>query len=683
MIRRSGATGAAANAHDGAGGPAARRGGRACSFGHALAPAAILLLALILRTGWPTLAEFKFDEARVTALVLDLTQEGRLPLAGLPSSAGFAHSPVSLYLYVPAFLVAGSPLAATVYSGLMGVAAVALALWLALRWPGSGAWGPGLAGLLLAASPWLVVFTRKVWQIAFVPALALTFVGLAVSALVQGRHRHLAWALVAYALLVQVHPSAIALAPAFGLWLVVFWRRVRPGPLALGVLLAGLTAAPYLVYQVREGWPLLAALRAMPAPVVDLAALRLAASAITGSDIYALAGDAYPLLGAGPRLVQTLHTAAGLAAAGLLAAGAAFLAWRALKGWRAPGEQERRAARVDFVLISWLLIPVLFNLRHGLDLYLHSFALIVPAAALVAGRALDALAGGGARRRAARAAGLAALGLLVALQVLALGLMARFVATHDTPGGFGRPLAETLAVASRAVAVVESEGAAELLVVGRGDLPATDETPAIFDAVLRGRVPYRFVDAESTAVFPPHRAVALIAPGSGAAAGAYASLPAEALPGGYRLAHLDGSWPASDLVPFQGPRTFENGIEVQAYRWEGTAAAGGDVDVWLLWQVLWSDPAGTHFFVHLLDGEGRQIGQQDAEGYPAAYRAKGDRVLARFRIRVAEQAGPGPYAIRVGVYRYPEVVNLSLLDEAGNPAGEALVAELPGTGPPE
>ncbi|HSJ52689.1 MAG TPA: hypothetical protein VLC52_02995 [Anaerolineae bacterium] len=682
MVRRAGATGVAASAHPEAGVPEAQpvpsargRAGGLPWRRELLALGAILLLALALRTGWPTLAEFKFDEARLIALALELTREGRLPLAGLPSSAGFAHSPISVYLYVPVFLVTGSPLAATVYSGLVGVVAVALAWWLARSWPGSGPWGHRLAGLLLAASPWLVVFNRKVWQIAFVPALALAFVGLAVSALVEGRHRHLAWAVVAYALLVQVHPSAVGLAPAFLLWLVLFRRHVKAGPLALGVLLGIATTVPYLVYQVREGWPLLAALQALPGAVTDLQAVRLAASAISGSDIHALAGDDYPLLGVVPRLAQTFHLATGLAVAGI-----AILGWRVLRDWRAPGVQESRAARVDLVLISWLVVPILFNLRHSLDLYLHSFALVVPAACLIIARALGAFGTDRgqerAGRRAIRVAGLAVVAWLVTFQVVVLVLMARFVAGHDTPGGFGRPLGQTLAVAGRAVDTLEREGAAEVLVVGQGDLPATDQTPAIFDAVLRDRVPYRFVDGESAAVFPPHPAVALIAPDSGEGSGLYGSQPAEELPGGYRLVHLDGSWPVGTLAPFPGPRTFENGVELQGYGWQGTAVPGGEIDLWLLWQVLWSSPDDTHFFVHLLDGDGRQIGQQDTEGYPTAYRRTGDHVLSRFRIDVAEQAGTGAYSIRVGMYRYPEVVNLSLLDEAGNPAGQALVVDL-------
>jgi hypothetical protein len=641
-----------------------------------LALVAILLLALVLRTGWPTLAEFKFDEARLTTLALDLTREGRLPLAGLPSSAGFDHSPVSVYLYAPVFLLTSSPLFATVYSGLLGVAAVGLAWWLARCWAGSGPWAHGVAALLLAASPWLVVFNRKVWQIALVPALALVFIGLVVSSLVEGRRRHLAWAVVAYALLVQVHPSAVSLAPAFLLWLVLFRRQVKAAFLALGALLGGATAIPYLIHQLREGWPLVAALQALPAAVTDLEAVRLAAKAVTGSDIYALAGDAYPLLEIVPQLARTFHLAAALLVGAL-----AILAWRLVSTWRAPGTEENRAARVDFVLVSWLVVPVLVNLRHSLDLYLHSFAFVVPAAYLVVGRGMDAVARAGWLQavrmpRWVPKVGLASVGVLVTLQVVALVLMAGFVAGGNTPGGFGRPLGQTLAVAERAVDVVNGGDAAEVIVAGSGHSPVSDATAAIFGAVLRGQAPFRFVDQGVVAVFPRHHAVVLIAPDTGHGLELYESWPVEELEGGYRLVHLDGSWPGSGFEAIHGPRTFENGVELQGYRWEGRAVPGGEVTLWLLWKVLWLDAGSTHFFVHVADDQNRHVGQQDIDGYPAACRRPGDRIITRLLVSLAEGAGPGPYSAKVGTYRYPEVTNLSLLDEAGNRAGEAIVIDV-------
>jgi hypothetical protein len=649
--------------------------------------AVVLLLATVLRVGWPTLTEFKFDEARMAALALELAREGRLPLVGIPSSAGFGHSPISVYLWAPGFLFTTDPIPAIIYGGLVNVAAVALCWWLGRRWRGGGRWAALVAALLFAVSPWLVAFGRKIWQIAFVPLLVLAFAGLMVSALVEkpterqleGRGWGLAWALAVYALLVQVHPSAVTLAPAVVLWLILFRRQIRLGPLLVGGVLAMLTTAPFLFHQIQNDWPVLAGLGALPGAVWDLSAVRLVWEVITGRGIAALAGDSYPLLGTVPQLGWISNLV------GWLAVGAAlWLAYRMVTGWRAKDGERRRGSQVDLILLSWLVAPVVLTLRHSVDLHLHSFALVAPAAYLITGRAAEALFGESrledSSQRVSRVAArtlkigsLAGLALLVTAQVVALVLMARFVATHDTPGGFGTPLRRYLNLADQAVAMAREAGAAEVLVVGQGNSPVVDETPAIFDVLLRERVAYRFVDGGSAALFPPHRAVALLAPDAGEAAAWYQSWPARDVRGGYRLVVLDGSWPQGDLAVVPGPRVFQNGVALQGYRWQGSAIPSSQAQFWLLWQVLWLSPDDTHFYAHLLDEEGQIWAQQDLVGYPTTFRSKGDRIINKFDIIVSQEAQPGPYWIRTGLYLYPQVVNVPVIDDAGNPVADAVV----------
>ena len=654
--------------------------------------AAILLLATILRIGWPKLTEFKFSEARLEALALEVTQEGRLPLVGVPSSAGFDHSPISVYLYLPAFLFTTDPIPATIYGGLMGVSAVALCWWLGRRWPGGGHFAAPISALLLAVNPWLVVFSRKIWQVAFVPLLTLAFIGLVISALVEGpesrplegqrtqvspRQWRLSWAIVVYALLVQVHPSAASLAPALVLWLVVFWRRVKIGPLLLGAMLGGLTAVPFLVHQIQTDWPVLSALRSLPEAAWDLLAARLTWEVITGRSIHALAGTAYPLLKTVPNLGWVFNFV------GWLAVGACLgLLGRMITCWRATEIARRQATQVDLVLLSWLAVPILFNLRHSLELHLHFFALVAPAAFLLIGRAAElgfsmVQSRTFEQRRPRRWArlwpilGVIVFGALASAQVAALVMMARFVATHDTPGGFGTPLGGYLEIADRVIEAADVTGAAEVLVVGQGDSIVVDATPAIFDVLLRDRIAYRFVDGESTAVFPLHPALALLTPAPGAVAGWYAAQPTQDLGDGYRLVTLDGSSPQEGLSAVSGARTFQNGVELQGYTWELTQQSQGRF--WLMWQVLWLDPGDTHFFVHLSDTSEQSWGQQDSEGYPLEHRRKGDRVVSVFDITAEENASPTPYWARIGLYRYPDLVNVPLINEAGNPIGDAVM----------
>lgn len=640
--------------------------------------AAILLLGAVLRVGWPTLTEFKFDEARLEALALELTREGRLPLAGLPSSAGFDHSPISVYLYAPAFLLTSNPLPATIYSGLAGLAAVALCWWLARRWAGARIWGPLVATLLFAVSPWMIAFSRKIWQISFVPLLTLAFIGLVVSALIQGRRWHLAWALVVYALLVQVHPSAVSLALALVLWLVVFWRRVWVISLLAGAALALVTTVPFVINQIQQRWPVLAAFRAMPKATVDLTAIRLGWEAITGRDIHALAGAAYPLLEVVPQIDPIFHLVGWLTVLGTL-----WLAYRVAADWRAADAERQKAAQIDLVLVSWLVVPILFNLRHGLPLHLHSFALVAPSAYLIIGRAADSLLSNAplmasCRTRSASAAralgigSLIAMGLVAVAQVIALVLMARFVASHETPGGFGKPLGQYLAAADQSVALAGQLGAKEILVIAQGDSPVVDPTPAIFDVLLRDRVDYRFVDGETAAVFPLHQALALVTPQAGEATAWYAPWPTTDLGGGFQIIALDSSWPEEGLEPVAGPRTFQNGVEVQSHAWQGDTGRKNTGLVWLLWQVLWLTPDDSHFYVQLVDREGQFLAQKDTAGYPTAYRRRGDRIISKFDITYPDTVAPPPFWTRAGLYLYPEIINIPVIDGAGNPVAETV-----------
>jgi hypothetical protein len=623
----------------------------------------ILLLAALLRTGWPRLSEFKFSEARLEALALEVTREGRLPLIGVPSSGGFDHSPLSVYLYLPAFIATTNPILATVYGGLVGVAAVVLCWWAGRRWPGGSPWAAGSSALLLAASPWAVAFSRKIWQITFVPLLALAFVALLVSACVgmggvseeEGRHPwNLAWALAIYAVLLQVHPSAISLAPALLLWLGLFWRRLRLRPLLVGAGFGALTALPFLIHQLQDGWPLLQALRQLPGSVWDLTSLHLAWEAITGRGIQVLAGEAQPSLRLVPQLSHSFELV------GWLTLGSALvLGYRLTRSWRSASADLRRATRVDLVLLSWLAIPVLFNLQHSLELHLHFFALILPAAFLVIGRAIAAV--------------LDHLGPTLAARYLRLGSMAvvSLIAAAQ--------LFTLVAAADRAVEVAASS---QVLIVSRGDSPIVDQTPAIFDVLLRDRVNYRFVDGQTAALFPAQPSLALMAPGAGMAASWYADWPDEVIasdyPEVYRLVSLDGAWPTTGLNEIRGPRLFQCGVELQAYGWREGSSSGVGGQLWLLWQVLWHSPDDTHFSARILDSSEQEWGRQDGPGYPADQRQKGDRVVSLFDIRLVGAAGSAPSWAWIALYTVPEITPVLVIDQAGNPIDDSVLVPVGG-----
>ena len=461
------------------------------------------------------------------------------------------------------------------------------------------------------------------------------------------------------------------------LWLILFWRRIRIFPLLVGGALALLTALPFLVHQIQSGWPVLVSLGRLPTAQWDWSAVQLAWEAITGRSIHALAGDSYPLLKIVPELDRGFHLI------GWLALGASVgLLWRAVMRWRAADLGEQQTARIDLVLISWLVVPVVFNVRHSLELHLHFFALVAPAAYLLIGRATGSILSSTQTRatkwyRFLAIAGASVLGVLAVAQVLAIVLMGRFVATHDTPGGVGVPLARYLDIANQAVKTAQRTGSDQVLVVGQGDSIVVDPVPAIFDVLLREKVAYRFVDGESAAVFPATSSVALLTMEPGEAAEWYSGWPTQDLQDSYRLVRLDGSWPEvlpwteEPLEPITGPRTFQNGVEMQQYAWESGSEGSGRI--WLQWQVLWLGPDDTHFYVQVVDQEEHLWGQQDSAGYPTESRQKGDRILSKFDIKPGEGATGIPHMGRAGLYLYPQVVNVPVIDQAGNPVTDSVL----------
>jgi hypothetical protein len=642
----------------------------------------VLMLAGLLRLVLPGLTEFKYSEARLATLALEITREGRLPLIGVPSSAGFDHSPLSVYLYVPAFLFTTNPIPATLYGGLVNVAAVALCWWLVRRWPGGGTRAALIAALLLAVNPWAVVFSRKIWQVAFVPILSLGCLGFVVAVFVEGRRWALAWALAAYAVLAQIHPSAVALAPAWLLWLIVFRRRVWLPALLAGIGLGVVTALPFIVHQIQAGWPAWKALQNLPAGQWSLGAVTLAWQAATGSNLHVLAGAGYPQL----RLVPEIDT--GLNIMGwLILASALYLAGCAIVSWHSGGTQERQIARVILILLSWLLVPVFYNLRYSLDLYLHFFVLIVPAACLVVGYAMADL-WPRLRSRWLRTALAGGIGCVVAAQLVDLLLMGAFVSSHDTTGGFGLPLRSYQHVADRVVTDAQTEQAYEVLVVGQGDSPAVDETAAVFDLLLRDRIPYRFVDGRTAALWPEARAITLIAPGAGPAAEWYQGQSlvditvAPGTAGSFQTVISEPLPATTGFTPVLGPRQFTNGVEVEAYSTEGEIQPGGTLRLWLLWQqVTPVDAVDARFTARLMDGSGREWGQDDRMGYPSIYRRQGDRYLSLFEIPISEQATPelGPYRVGVGVYTYPDLASAGVVGQvASMPADRVVLGPLAG-----
>ncbi|MBC7871296.1 MAG: glycosyltransferase family 39 protein, partial [Chitinophagaceae bacterium] len=409
---------------------------------------AIVLLAATLRLGSPGMVEFKRDEANLSQLALDLAKGRSFPLLGIGSSVGVPNAPFNVYILALPYLVNSSPLTATQFIALLNVIAVVLVYWLARRYCGPIA--AITASLIYTASPWAVIFSRKIWAQDMLPLFFLLTLGAGLLGFIERRRLGQAAFFPLLVITGQIHYGAFVVLPA-ALWLLWqgYRRRTLTRALGIGFCAAIILVIPYalgVAQASRSAGGLQTLLSSSPQTEIASKlqftdeALRGAALMIAGTEIHSLAGaevfqdylavvpDVYPLF-------QLLTVAVILSAV-----------WLMVRLFR---ENDKRTS-IDVLLLLWLIFPIVVFSFNWTPFYIHYLIPMLPAAYLVIGFAVqDAWKRLAANRTIQRIAlGTGALGLtsiLVFQIVLWLSLL-KFLDTHATPGGFGTPLHYLMAV---------------------------------------------------------------------------------------------------------------------------------------------------------------------------------------------------------------------------------------------
>jgi hypothetical protein len=643
--------------------------------------AAILALAAGLRLGRLGLVEFKFDEATTARSALAIARREQLPTVGMVSSRGPRNPALMSYVLAPALAIAPDPRVAAGWLAFLGTVAVGVTYWLGNEYLG---WPVGaFAAAMFAASPWAVFLSRKIWA-QNLPLLSLGFVAALLAVVARKRPWALAGALAAAAGLLSLHLGGMAFFFIGAAALVLFPRQVRPAPLVVGIALVLLILSPYLVHDALHGWQNLRAFGRIGAggAVTDLQALSVAGRITGGLGLESLAGERHAEFSAGLPRLQWLDLAEiGLTAAGLVWSLASVI------GARLSGRALTGSERARIVLGCWFIVPVILLSPRQADVQPHALSLLYPVQHLFAALFIvDTIKAVRTRLgvRWASVAAAAAVGLAMATvgwQGYTQQRMLDFVDAHDTPGGFGAPAKYAIAAARRAGDLrQQGDGPIAALLPG-GDV-RYDGQAAAFSVLLPADS--RLVDGTRALVLPDIPTVFLVAPGAEPGAALLAGLADQAAqparfrtgsPEEYRFFRwepLNGERPLAD-VGVEGAR-WESGVTLTGYAWDGDAKPGGAI-AWRLVFAPDGPPAqgsDLHWFNHLVDSEGRRWGQADGVGYPAGEWRAGDWVATWFDLSISVDAPAPPYYVRVGLYTYPEVANLSLLDEAGNLAGQFL-----------
>lgn len=690
-------------------------------YWHQLALLAIIILTIILRMGQPTLVEFKRDEATIARLGQAIAREGYLPAVGVDSSLGIDNLPLTLYLMALPLRLWSDPLAAVIFTMLLNVLAV------------GACYGVGraffdknvalIATFLFAVSPWAVLYARKIWSrtlpiftIAFMAALFITFVWKKRWALVA--------AFVSLAALLGVQLECLAFIPVLGVALILYRREVAWKPLLVGMGLCVLLLSPYIIHDAFNEWENTRGLLAYTGGegVFSWDALRYAFMLTGSAGIEGQAGGFYEEFKRGVPNLWWLNQTMML----LLSLAIVYGCYQAIRG----ETQERR--RLFTLMLLWFAAPILLQIRPSTATQMHYFVMHYPVRFLLIAVLLNDIAFRKAQKpdfcviqadsptlsasdsktsvSVAEKLGFYRLGhittsvtrLLITLflitwggwQIAVIRQLRVYMLEHPSTGGYGIPLYYSRAAAQSAIALsaaASPTGNAEIIVLTDSAHPFLTEAPTVFDALLFGH-PHRFSDGRSVLPIPESPAVVyLIGPLQDAFAAGFQPMlqrlstmkhtregPSVVLPDGvsYRMFRRESN-ERSDIVagmtPLGGGISFANKVIFAAYEQAEFVKRGATLEVWLAWWLQGPPPeADYHFTVQVWDAAGTPLAQADHAGFPTSYWQVGDLVLSRFAIPIPADMPPGDYRVRAGMYTYPDVTGVPVVDPAGTPVDDGV-----------
>ena len=346
----------------------------------------VLLLAAYLRLNHLDWTEFKQDEARLSQIAYDMARTGEIPLRSIGASTGVVNLPLAAWLLAIPYAVSGSPIVATAFLAGLNVLAVACCYTMARSWFKS--WsdqyvlGALAAALLFAVAPWAIVYSRKLWANDFLPLLVIGWAWTGWLTFVQKKP----WWLIAHAALlgacIQLHYSALMLAPVSAVWFVAFIKRASWRAVLIAVVVFVLLFAPFLIADAERGSPNVTrfvALFQQPS-TTDTSAVNNAWLLATGLEIHSLAGpQEFENFRALVPWSDGMSWLVGL----LVIAGLIIAAIDVLRA--VPRRKWDDRSAVALLLTTWLLIPIIGQLSHRTPLFVHYFLPILPAPFVVVG----------------------------------------------------------------------------------------------------------------------------------------------------------------------------------------------------------------------------------------------------------------------------------------------------------
>ncbi|MGA2663365.1 MAG: glycosyltransferase family 39 protein [Nitrososphaerales archaeon] len=212
----------------------------------------IVLVAAYFRLASLNLAEFKSDEAGTAIVLKALVQQGKIPLLGPALSTGGNAGPIYYYILAIPFLVSTNPVAASAFVACLNIVGVAFTFKFAREFFNERI--ALMATALTAVSPFAILFSRKIWNPDLIFPFTVILFYCLYTFVIKGKPKYLVPIFAIYAVILQIHPITMFLAPVILLFLWRFRSQIRWKYLLAGIALFLIIFTPFIYGEVTGGF---------------------------------------------------------------------------------------------------------------------------------------------------------------------------------------------------------------------------------------------------------------------------------------------------------------------------------------------------------------------------------------------------------------------------------------------
>lgn len=212
----------------------------------------LIILSSLLRLTFLSTIEFKTDEAVALFLASRPIFHHPFPPGGTVSSYGILNPPLFLYFLFPLIAISLNPQVISFFIGLINVVAIAFFYLFVRKYYGKMT--AFFSAFLIALSPWMIIYSRKIWPQDFIFPLTVLLLFSLHKIYFEKKTLYWFFYTISTLFLLQLHQALVFFLLPLNILFIMKKPKLKIKYLMFSLIVGILPLIPYFIFDITHGW---------------------------------------------------------------------------------------------------------------------------------------------------------------------------------------------------------------------------------------------------------------------------------------------------------------------------------------------------------------------------------------------------------------------------------------------